>query len=102
VAEGFDQWMQAMGYTREGQYYRVTGENTARTVAMFSHGGAGTAALARLFNMPFPYACEIIQIHFTSITVVELGDEPGALVCPHFELMGDCRHIEKGELEVYF
>jgi len=92
VTEGFDEWMKFLGYTREGLYYRA-GENTGGTVAMFSHGGASSAALAHLLNIPFPLFCGSFEIDFTSVTVVELSDEPGKLVMPFVRLMNDARHI---------
>ena len=51
------QKLEELGYTREGKYYRVTGEDTEKTVAMFSHGGASSAALSHMFNIPFPQFC---------------------------------------------
>lgn len=93
VEAGFDGWMQALGYTREGDYYRVTGENTDRTVAMFSHAGSSTAALAHLFNLPFPYMCETLAPNFTAVTVITLADDPGTLTAPRFEIANDAKHI---------
>lgn len=97
VEESFDGWLKTLGYTREGLYYRVTGRDTCRTIAMFSHGGSSSAALAHMFNLPFPYLCEIMQPDFTSITIVTLADEPGALISPRFEILNDCRHIQSGK-----
>jgi len=95
VAAGIDEWLKTLGYTREGDYYRVTGENTGRTVAMFSHAGAASAALSHMFNLPFPYFCCAIEFDYTSITVVRLSDEAGALTMPAFELVNDAKHIQK-------
>ena len=53
IAHATDTWLQTLGYTREGLYYRV-GQDTQRTVAAFGHGGASTAILAHLFNRPSP------------------------------------------------
>ena len=52
VQKGLDAWLLQLGYQREGEYYRVVGENTDKTVAMFSHGGSSGIALSRLYN-PF-------------------------------------------------
>jgi len=94
IARGIDDWLEKLGYTREGEYYRVTGSNTNRTVAMFSHGGASVAALSHLFNIPFPLACACFQIGLTSITVVDLSNEPGILASPRLERLNDCRHLQ--------
>lgn len=94
VETGIDAWLLSLGYQREGDYYRVCGSGTNRTVAMFSHGGASAMALAHLFNIPFPQMCGMFHIDFTSIIVVELGDAEGTLVRPVFRLFNDARHIE--------
>ena len=97
VAEGVDQWLERLGYTREGDYYRVTGENTDRTVALFSHAGASSAALAHMFNLPFSYICAAISPFFTAITIVTLSDQPGDLTMPTFEICNDSRPAQRME-----
>ena len=90
--------MLELGYAREGDYYRVVGENTDRSVAMFSHGGASTAALAHLFNLPFPQACGMLHVDFTSVTVVTLSDRQGALVYPKL-VSSDANHTVGLQIE---
>ena len=63
------------------------------TIVLVSHGGASSAALARLFNLPFPFVCSAICPDYTAVTVVALFGEEGALTAPKFELMNDARHI---------
>ena len=93
VAEGIDQWLQTLGYTREGEFYRV-GENTNKIVAMFSHCGSSTAALAHMLNIPFPQLCAIFQPKYTSVTAISLSDMPGTLTIPKIQIMNDYRHTE--------
>lgn len=92
LAEGFDAWLAGLGYTREGDYYRV-GNVRYGTIVLVSHGGASSAALAHFFNLPFPFVCSAICPDYTAVTVVALSEEAGALVAPKFELMNDARHI---------
>jgi len=92
VIGGFDRLLRSLGYTREGLYYRC-GENTKRTIAVFSHGGASSAALSHMMNVPFPQFCGSFEIDFTSVTVADLPDEPGMLVMPFIRLVNDARHI---------
>jgi len=101
VTDGLDEWMASLGYVREGAYYRVTGENTNRTVAMFSHGGSSTVALARLFNLPFPLLCSGLTPDFTAITIVTLSDDVGTLTMPRFEIANDARHIHASTETTY-
>ncbi|MBE6553132.1 MAG: histidine phosphatase family protein [Ruminococcaceae bacterium] len=87
-----------MGYERAGDYYRVVGNSTNRSVAMFSHGGASGAALSHLFHIPFPQLCGLLHIDFTAVTVVELADRVGELVYPKL-LSSDAHHIAGIEIE---
>ena len=97
VEKGIDAWLEELGYTREGTFYRVTGSNTNRTVAMFSHAGASSAAMSHILSLPFPYFCKVMEMSFTSITIITLSDNVGELAMPKIEIAGDSRHIEHCE-----
>ena len=101
VAKGFDEWLASFGYVREGNYYRVQKKNDERVV-MASHSGSSTAALARLFSLPFPLMTAIVRPDYTAITVVCMEGEEGKLTVPHFELVNDTKHIEGIDIENYF
>lgn len=94
VAKRLDEWLVLLGYTREGDYYRV-GKVRYGTIVLVSHGGASSAALAHLFNLPLPFVCSAICPDYTAVTVVGLSDKEGALIAPKFEIMNDARHIAK-------
>ena len=94
IAEGTDEWLRELGYEREGLYYRcVRNDDQEHTVALFCHGGSGTAMLSRILNLPFPYLCGIIRMQHTSITILRLEKTPGSRIMPVLELTGDARHI---------
>ncbi len=93
VAQQSDEWLLSLGYKREGANYRVVGDNTDRTVALFSHGGSSSALLSHLLNLPFFYLCRALCPDFTAITVLNLSDEKGSLTAPQIELANDSRHI---------
>lgn len=97
----FDKFLEPFGYVREGDFYRVTRENT-ETVAMVSHGGSSSAAISHLFNLPFPFFCNTVHMDFTSIIVVKFPEDVGVLVAPRFELLADSRHIGNIDGEVVF
>ena len=92
VITGIDVWLEELGYRREGEYYRVVGENTDRTVAMFGHGGSFTAALSHLFNNSFLQKCGMLHMDFTGVAVVRLPDKQGELVHPSL-ISTDAHHI---------
>ena len=94
VIEGFDALFRELGYTREGEYYRVTGDNTDKKIAIFSHGGSSSAVLSHLLNIPFPLFCATFHLSFTSITAIELPNEKGTLVNPRALYINDSIHIK--------
>ena len=101
IADEFDKWMETLGYAREGEYYRA-GENTAKTVALFSHGGSSNAVLAHIFNLPFPYVIQVFRADFTSVTILRFPDTPGKIVMPVLELVNDCAHIHGLQSEAFY
>lgn len=98
VANGADEWLESLGYKREGTSYRVVGDNTDRTIVLFSHGGSSSALLSHLMNLPFFYLCRVLCPDFTAITVLSLSDEFGELTFPQLELANDSRHIRGGNV----
>ncbi len=92
IAVEFDKLLETLGYVREGLYYRVAKENTD-TVAMVSHGGSSSAVFSHLLNLPFPFICEVLRNRLTSVTILTLKGEEGALISPRIEVMNDAGHI---------
>lgn len=94
IATETDEWLQKLGYQREGNYYRVSCEATKKTIAAFGHGGAFSAMFSHLFNLPFPFVCATMGQDYTGITIVTLSDEKGRLVTPRFDIVNDAGHIQ--------
>ena len=94
VANGIDGLLCELGYEREGEYYRVTKEDTDTVVAIFAHGGSSSAAFSHMFNIPFPQICGLMHISFTGITKVCFDNEHGTLVYPKFHGLNEDRHID--------
>ena len=69
---------------------------------MVSHGGASSAAIARLFSLPFPLVAAVVGADYTAVTIVSMEGEEGALIMPRFELVNDAKHIHNIEAEKYF
>ena len=94
IEKGIDGWLAGYGYLRMGSYYRHTlREETHRTVALFSHGGSSCAAMGHILNLPFPYACALLHLEFTGITVLRFDREAGPGTLPRLELANDGKHI---------
>ncbi len=98
VGRQTDEWLMSLGYQREGDNYRVIGDNTEKTIALFSHGGSSSALFSHLLNLPFFYLCRALCPDFTAITVISLSDEKGTLTAPMIELANDSRHIKSSKI----
>ena len=99
--QGFDSLLSDLGYERDGNFYRVCRENK-NTYAMVSHGGSSSAVISHIFNIPFPFFCQMVRLDFTSITTVSFCGELGNLVAPRFEILNDARHIKSVDSEILF
>ena len=98
IGKQADEWLLTLGYEREGTSYRVVGDNTDKTIALFSHGGSSTALFSHLFNLPFFFLCGTLCPDFTAITVLRLSDEKGQLTVPLIEIANDSRHIDSTDI----
>ena len=92
AARGFDGWLAELGYRREGNGYRCTAPAPG-TIAVFSHGGSGSAVIAHLLGMPFLAFCHRVPQNFTAVTTITLKGEVGERILPRVEVMNDFRHI---------
>ncbi len=93
VGENFADWLVSFGYKflPDGRIYCERECN--ETVALFSHGGSGAAALSKLFNLSFPFICLTFAMNFTSITVVDIPSNEGDIVLPRIIRLNDDRHV---------
>ncbi len=98
VGDEFDKFLCELGYTREGEFYRV-GDVKYKNVLLASHGGSSTALLSRIFNLPMPFVSTAICPNFTAVTVINFSNEKGSLVSPKIEILNDARHIAEISVE---
>ena len=94
IGEETDKWLASLGYVREGLYYRNRRlDDQQKTLAIFCHGGASSAFLARVLNQTFPYMCALCHFSHTGISVLRFDKTPGSLAMPVLELLNDDRHL---------
>ena len=97
VESGIDEWLAEHGYKRNGLYYEHTvEEDKHHTIAMFSHGGSSSVAIAHIMNLPFPYVCALLHMEFTGITILRMDKRIGPCTLPCLELANDGRHVKEG------
>lgn len=92
VAEQTDVWLESLGYRREGELYRCV-KRCDDTIAMFSHAGSSSAAMAHILNLSLPFVFSEWELDFTSISAIRLNGEAGELVIPRLDCLNDHRHI---------
>ncbi len=101
IAVETDKWLKTLGYEREGLFYRrVSDEYADKTVVIFCHGGASTAFLSRVLNLPFPYLCAFLfHIDHTAITRLYFESRNDSLFMPIVELASDASHLKRACIE---
>ena len=99
VVDGADGWLEELGYKREGDYYRVVGNDTDKTVAMFSHAGSSSVVIAHILGIPFLRFGAHFDVHLASVSCVEFSNCTGELICPQLTLFNDSRHIEEIKIQ---
>ena len=92
VALGIDGWLKSLGYVRSGYTYEhLEEEESVRTVALFSHGGSSSAAIAHILNVSFPYACALLHSGFAGMIILRLSRRKGPIPLPCLELVSDTK-----------
>ena len=94
-----DAFLKQCGYERNGSHYKVLDHNTKR-VAVFCHGGFGTAWTAHLLGLPPTLGFPSMFMTTTSVTIFEFrpyGEDDDLYTKPRMLRFGDVSHLhEKG------
>ena len=93
VAAGIDDFLAGQGYRHEGRRFFCNQKND-KTIALFSHGGSGGAALAHILSLPFPYVLCVFPYTYTSVISVDFPSRAGEYVHARVELFNDATHIK--------
>ena len=93
VSAGIDEFLEEQGYRHKGRRFFCTRENS-KTIALFSHGGSGGAALSHILSLPFPYVLCVFPYTYTSVISVDFPSAAGEYVHPRVELFNDAAHIK--------
>ena len=96
VVDGFDRWIEeALGYRREGPYYRcLRGEDRCEDRPLIvAHGGSISCLMAHFFNVHPLVVTSHIHMRCTGITVFEWHEEKGELFTPRAAIINDHHHV---------
>ncbi len=87
-----DELFASLGYEREGAHYRITKPNDER-VALFCHGGFGTALTAHLLGLPPTLGFPSMFMTTTSVNVFEFADKDSGFIRPRMLHFGETAHL---------
>jgi len=87
-----DEWLSALGYERHGTHYRITAANDER-IALFCHGGFGTALTAHLLGMPAALGFLSMFMTTSSVTTFTFDNHDSGYTRPRMIRFGEITHL---------
>lgn len=99
LQEESDEFLERLGYKREGTLYRPVRPNRDK-VALFCHNGFGLAFLAHLLHIPIPLMWSGFWLPPTSVTTILLDERTQDWAVPRCIGMGDVSHLHAAGLPV--
>ena len=99
VASGLDELLEALGFKREGYFYRVM-KPKHKTVAIFCHGGAFAAAYSHLFNLPAPFVFRSVPLNQSGVVEITIGGNEGELASPALGTSYGIMHLADAGIEI--
>jgi len=90
-----DAFFAEKGYVREGAHYRVTAHNEQH-IAIFCHGGFGTALTAHLLGLPPALGFQSMFMTTSSVTTFEWSDPfKDGITRPRMLRFGEITHLDR-------
>lgn len=87
-----DAFFAQQGYERRGAHYHVTKQNDEH-IALFCHGGFGTALTAHLLGLPPALGFPSMFMTTTSVTTFEFRDGGRGFLRPRLIRFGEISHL---------
>lgn len=99
IAEGSDQFLESLGYRREGERYRILAPSRER-VGVFCHGGMGLTWLAHLLGIPLVTMWAGFFLAPSSVSVVLMDERSPQWATPRCLAMGQTAHLYAESLPI--
>lgn len=94
LIEETDMFLEAQGYKRQGAYYKIT-EPNEKHIAIFCHGGFGTAFTAHLLGLPPAVGFSSMFMTTSSVTTFEFKDyNQNGFTRPRMIRFGETAHLQ--------
>lgn len=97
LADNADAFLAELGYHREGTHYRIDTDKE-ETVAVFCHGGFGTALTAYLLGMPTALGFVSMFMSSSSYNVLTLPRHESGYTRPRLLRFGDTSHLAVADI----
>ena len=94
-----DEFIESLGYRKEGHFYRVLEENSDK-VAVFCHGGFGLTWLSCLLSVPLHIMYSSFWLPPSSVSTVLMDKRSSRNAVPRALSIGDTSHLYKESLEI--
>ncbi|MCX5658831.1 MAG: histidine phosphatase family protein [Planctomycetota bacterium] len=94
-----DEFLERLGYVRDGGVYRIRRANRMR-VAVFCHAGFGLTWLAHLLEIPLPLMWSSFFLAASSVTTVLFDERSRDVAVPRCLSLGDTSHLYQAGLPV--
>lgn len=92
IRKDSDTYLAKLGYVRHNGVYHVSEPNDKR-VAMFCHGGFGSAWVATLLEIPLPLMWSGFFMHTTSVTCILFDERSQGVAVPRCLYYGALPHL---------
>ncbi len=99
LAAESDAFLASCGYERQGAHYRIVSPNEER-IAVFCHGGFGTAWTAHLLGMPPSLGFLSMFMTTTSVTTFEFCDHESGFTRPRMIRFGEISHLVNTDIPI--
>jgi probable phosphoglycerate mutase len=97
-----DEFIQRLGYKREGNVYRILGAPRQKRIAAFCHHGFGTAWLSHLLSIPPLVFWASFNISHAGITILEFENHEDGITSPRCLVHSDMSHIYEARLPMEY
>ena len=92
IQKASDEWLEGLGYKREGNIYRILKPNDER-VAVFCHQGFGTTWLSHLLAINPPLFWSCFDINHSSVTILQFANNEDGWTSPYCLSLSDNSHL---------
>ncbi len=97
LQQSADAFLADLGYERQGAHYRITAPNDER-VALFCHGGFGSALTAHLLGMPPALGFLSMFMTTSSVTTFTFHNHDSGFTRPRMIRFGEITHLLQADL----